>query len=152
MEKLNELCANEGHRVAEYFCSCTVPETLLCSDCLDEHRSKNLSGAHAYRLIKHLKDYRIPGYSARYRDRTRGLPKMREYTASCTRELQTAFEEVERTNAANNPKLTTRLGPILRKSLEENSFDSLTLTLQPSPVRSRMSAERTPTYYENRSP
>ena len=152
MELANRLCASGGHRAAEYFCPCTMPETLLCDDCLRGHMSKNQNGAHTYHPINQLKDYRIPGYSLRYRNRTRELSKMRECTARWTRELQAALEEVERTNAADKPELTTRLGPIMRQSLESNSFDYLTLTLQVSPTHSRISVERTPNYSENRSP
>jgi hypothetical protein len=152
MELANRLCASGGHRAAEYFCPCTIPETLLCHDCLREHMSKNLNGAHTYRPINQLKDYRVPGYSPRYRNRTIELSKMRECTARWTRELQAALEEVEKTNAEDKPKLTTRFGPIMRQSLENNSFDYMTLTLQVSPIRSRISIEHTPMYSENRSP
>lgn len=65
-----------------------------------------------------------------------------------SRELQAALEEVEKTNAEDKPELTTRFGPIMRQSLENNNFDYLTLTLQVSPIRSRISVEYTPTYSE----
>jgi len=129
---------SDGYNSAEFFCSCSTPETLLCKDCVGEHLCKTQGVDHTLRLIFVLNHYKLRGHAARYRSRVGALTRMR-------RDIDDSLEEVERTLPEDNPQLFTKYGPSFRKIIEDDRPDRGVFPIQATPKHLRMSSDTSTT-------
>ena len=65
MDTGNKLCTACGYSPAHVFCTCTSPETLLCSDCVCKHTSRLSRQGHCTWPVASLAYYQDPGYISR---------------------------------------------------------------------------------------
>jgi len=93
MQAENDLCSICGNFLAEMFCPCTSPETLLCVHCVGLHFVKRGNKAHAVWLIAQLPYYKIPGYAERNEARIEQFPQVRTQAVQQVALIDKAIEE-----------------------------------------------------------
>lgn len=85
----NRLCSCCAVKIAEFFCTCTDPETFLC----DEHQLKHTrtsAGGHTIWPLSQLPHYKNPGYLLRLK----AFPRVREEATGCVWQVEKAIAEL----------------------------------------------------------
>ena len=93
METGNRLCGDCGCKVADFFCSCTEPETFLCEEHLSKHTRKMSRKGHQSWPISALRNYKNP----RFLDRLEAFPRVRDEAMEAIREVDRAIAELSAT-------------------------------------------------------
>ena len=65
MDQDNRVCVDCGHKTAEFFCSCTTPETFLCDNCLVKHTRRMSRKGHQPWPLAALLHYQNPQFLVR---------------------------------------------------------------------------------------
>lgn len=78
MDPENTVCGLCIQRLAELFCVCTDPETLLCRNCFIDHLTKSPELEHKTRPLDQLRYLKIPQYYERLKCRRENFPMVRE--------------------------------------------------------------------------
>lgn len=79
--------------MADVFCSCTTPETLLCKDDFLKHSESHSPGEHTARNMSLLSYYKIPGYFERLKYRRDSFSQVRETALRSVIEVEKAIRE-----------------------------------------------------------
>lgn len=88
------VCPNHA---AEMFCACTIPETLLCRNCVIYHGRDTPGNLHACQHISLLPYYKIPGYFQRAKCRSDTFPQVKAVALESLQEIDTAIREYRQT-------------------------------------------------------
>jgi hypothetical protein len=90
MEPGNRLCEVCGRERAEFFCSCTVPETMLCDSCLLKHTRKVSRKGHQSWPSSLLPTYKNTGFL----ERLEAFPRVSEEAIECIGQVERAIREL----------------------------------------------------------
>lgn len=85
-----KLCENCRCETADFFCSCSDPETVLCELCLGTHAFKSALRKHHILNISLLYHYKNP----RFLTRLEAFPHVREGAINCIEQVDRAIEEL----------------------------------------------------------
>jgi hypothetical protein len=79
--------------MADVFCACTTPETLLCKDDFLKHSQSHSPGEHTARNLSLLSYYKIPGYFERLKCRRDSFSQVRETALRSVAEVEKAIRK-----------------------------------------------------------
>lgn len=90
MDSVYRLCSDCGSKTAEFFCSCSDPETFLCEEHLSTHTAQVSEGEHQSWRITLLQCYKSPAFL----HRLEAFPRVRDEAFSSIEQVNTAITEL----------------------------------------------------------